>query len=311
MSHAHRHAGNDRGAGRRSLTLALTITLTFLAIEAVGALITGSLALLSDAGHMLSDSSALALSLLAIWLAARPHTHRRTFGYHRAEIVSALANGVLLVILAGVIVFEAIGRLSDPPEIDSAPMLVIAAAGLAANIAAGGILAGSRHDSLNVRSAFWHVAGDALGSIGAIAAALVMLATGWYLADPLISIAIAALVMLSGLRVAREAMSIVLESAPRHLDMQAIREDLLGLPGVSDVHDLHAWTITSGFVALSAHARVLPDGDAAAVVRGAGVLLAERYGIQHATIQPETEPLHSDAEPGACCLGEHAATPAS
>ena len=306
MSGADPHNPQSPLSSRSALTIALVLTSAFLVVEAVGGVLTGSLALVSDAGHMLSDAGALALSLLAVWLASRPHTHRRTYGYHRAEIVAALANGVILAALAVYLFIEAVGRLSDPPDVDSVPMLAIACVGLAVNLVSGGILARAGDGSLNVRSAFWHVAGDALGSVGAIVAGVVMVATGWYLADPLISIGIAALILLSGLRITREALSIVLESAPRHLNIDEIRQDLLALPSVTDVHDLHVWTITSGFVALSAHVRIGQGADPAALVRDASALLADRYDIHHVTVQPESEPVHAGASLGACCLGEHA-----
>lgn len=308
MSAQHSHKHDAPASSRRALTVALLLTATFLVVEAVGGVITGSLALVSDAGHMLSDAAALALSLLAVWLASRPHTHRRTYGYHRAEILAALANGVVLAALALYLLVEAIQRLSDPPDVDSVPMLAIACTGLAVNLLAGIVLVRAGDGSLNVRSAAWHVAGDALGSVGAIVAGVIMVATGWYLADPLVSIAIAALIFLGGLRITREALSIVLESAPRHLDMEEIRQDILRLPNVTDVHDLHVWTITSGFIALSAHVRIEPSADPAALVREASALLSDRFDIHHATIQPESEPLHAGVELGACCLGEHAAT---
>ena len=297
--------GHSQLTGRRALTAALGITTTFLVIEVVGALITDSLALLSDAGHMLSDVSALGLSLLAIWLAARPHTPGRTFGYHRVEIVAALVNGLTLVAVSLYVFWEAAQRFSDPPEVQSGLMLVIASAGLAANAVSGYILSRSGHSNLNVRSAFLHVVGDALGSLGAIIAAIVMLATGWYLADPLISVGIAVLILISAVRVTREALGIVLEFAPKDVDIRAVRSALESVDGVTDVHDLHVWTITSDFVALSAHARVRPGTDSCQMVRRATEMLRNEFDIAHVTIQPEPEPLH-EVRPGVCCLGEHA-----
>jgi len=185
-------------------------------------------------------------------------------------------------------------------------MLVIATAGLGANALSGFILSRSGHSNLNVRSAFLHVLGDALGSVGAIVAGLIMLTTGWYLADPLISVFIAILILISGVRVTREALGIVLEFAPKGIDIGDVRSALESVDGVTDVHDLHVWTITSDFVALSAHARVRPGTDTGLVVRQATEMLGDRFEIGHATIQPEPEPLHGAPQPGSCCLGEHA-----
>jgi cobalt-zinc-cadmium efflux system protein len=291
---------------RTALTVALAITMSFLIVEVIGGVVTNSLALLGDAGHMLSDVSALALSLLAIWLAGRRHTHGRTFGYHRVEILAALANGITLGAIAIYIFWAAAQRFSDPPEVQSGAMLLIAAAGLGANVISGYILNRSSHTSLNVRSAFLHVAGDALGSLGAIVAGIIMLTTQWYLADPLISVLIAFLILISGIRVTREALGIVLEFAPKGIRMEDVRSALLSLDGVTDIHDLHVWTITSDFIALSAHARLTPGTNTGLVVRRAAEVLAEGFDIGHVTVQPELEPVHRDAKPGICCLNDHA-----
>jgi cobalt-zinc-cadmium efflux system protein len=300
--HSHRPALT----GRKALTMALVITTLFFVVEVIGSVVTDSLALFGDAGHMLSDVSALSLSLLAIWMAARPHTPGRTFGYHRVEIVAALVNGLTLGAISLYVFWEAAQRFSDPPEVRSAAMLVIATAGLGANALSGFILSRSGHSNLNVRSAFLHVLGDALGSVGAIVAGLIMLTTGWYLADPLISVFIAILILISGVRVTREALGIVLEFAPKGIDIGDVRSALESVDGVTDVHDLHVWTITSDFVALSAHARVRPGTDTGLVVREATEMLGDRFEIGHATIQPEPEPLHGAPQPGSCCLGERA-----
>jgi cobalt-zinc-cadmium efflux system protein len=300
------HDHSSKMTDRRALAVALVITTTFLVIEVIGGVITNSLALLSDAGHMLSDASALGLSLLAVWLASRPHTHARTFGYHRVEILAALANGVMLMAIAVYVVWEAVQRFSDPPEVQTTTMLLIAMAGLGANLVSAGILNRSDSASLNVRSASVHVAGDALGSLGAIVAALIMLITGWYAADPLISLGISALILVSAVRVTKEALGIVLEFAPGGVSIDDLRCTLLALDGVTDVHDLHLWTITSGFVALSAHARLEAGTDVGRFVRQATIVLGEQFKIAHATIQPEIEPVHGHIRAGVCCLGEHA-----
>jgi cobalt-zinc-cadmium efflux system protein len=300
----HRH---DRsGQNRRALSLALAITALFFVVETVGGILTHSLALLGDAGHQLSDVGAIGLSLFAIWLAARPHAPERTFGYHRAEIVAALANGLTLLAVSAYIFWEAAHRFADPPNVHSGPMLVIAAAGLTANSVSGVILGRAASDSLNVRSALIDVLGDAAAAVGAIAAAIVMLTTGWLLADPLISVVIGLLILLSGARVTRDALRIFLEFVPGHVDMDEVRNALLSIEGVTGVHDLHVWTITSGFVTLSCHAQLKPGTDASNVLRAATAALTERFGIRHVTIQPEPEPMHGGTGQEACCLDEHA-----
>ena len=305
---AERAHGSQAG-NRRALAAALGITTFFMGVEVAGGLLTNSLALLSDAGHMLSDASALGLSLFAIWLAGKPHSPGRTFGYHRAEILAALANGLTLAAISAYVFWEAAQRFAEPPDVESGSMLVVAVTGLLANGASGAILSRAGGDSLNVRSAFLHVLGDALGSVGAIIAGVVMLTTGWFLADPIISVGIGVLILVSGFRVTREALGIVLEFAPKHIDIEEVKRVLLSLNGVRDVHDLHVWTITSGFVALACHLRVAAEADASALLREARNALTQRFQIRHVTIQPEHEPLHGQAEPGVCCLDEHALEP--
>lgn len=290
------------------MAAALGITTFFMVVEVVGGVLTNSLALLSDAGHMLSDSSALGLSLLAIWLAARPHAPGRTFGYHRAEILAALANGLTLVAISLYVFWAAAQRFSDPPDVQSAPMLVVAVVGLSANGVSAVLLSRLGPGSLNVRSAFLHVLGDALGSVGAIVAGVVMLTTGWFLADPLISVGIGVLILVSAVRVTRESLGIVLEFVPKNIKIEDVTGSLLSVEGVTDVHDLHVWTVTSGFVALTCHLRVDQGADTAAVLRSAADALGQRYEIRHVTIQPEHEPIHGE-EPGVCCLAEHAMEP--
>jgi cobalt-zinc-cadmium efflux system protein len=302
------HDHSSPAGNRTPLALALGITTVFMVVEVVGGILTNSLALLSDAGHMLSDASALGLSLLAISLAGRAHAPGRTFGYHRAEILAALANGLTLGVVSLYVFWEAAHRFTEPPEVDSAPMLVVAGIGLAANGISGVILSRQAGSSLNVRSAFLHVLGDALGSVGAIAAGVVMLTTGWYLADPLISVVIAVLILISGVRVTREALGIVLEFVPKHISIDDVRTTILSIDGVTDVHDLHVWTITSGFVAMTCHARVHESADTAAILRCATDALSGRFQIRHVTIQPEHEPMHGE-KPGVCCLDEHAMEP--
>jgi cobalt-zinc-cadmium efflux system protein len=297
--HSHGHAGHGHGPGahrgtdRRALATAAALTTGFTAAEVVGGLLTGSLALLADAAHMLSDSVSLLLALGAVWLAGRPATARRTFGYNRAEILAALANGVLLVVMSAWIVIEAIGRFGDPHEVLGGPMLAVAVVGLLVNLAAAHVLSRGGSASLNVAAALRHVLADLLGSVGVIVAAIVILATGWEAADPLISIVIAALVAASAWSVLRDALDVLLEAAPRDLDTTEIGRAMASLPGVVEVHDLHVWTITSGFPALSAHVIVERDADCHGVRRELERLLHDRFGLHHTTLQVDH---HHDRE---------------
>jgi cobalt-zinc-cadmium efflux system protein len=263
----------------------LALTLAFTAVEIVGGVLTGSLALLADAVHMLSDNLALALALLAVWLAGRPSTPERSFGYQRAEILAALANGVILVVLAVWIFVEAWGRLSNPPEVLAGWMAVVAVVGLAVNLVAAAILARAGHDTLNMRAALRHVIADAIGSAGVLVAALVILVTGWRYADPLAGALIAVAVLASSWGVLRDSVNILLEAAPKGIDAGELGRSLAEMPGVVEVHDLHVWTITSGFPALSAHVLVERDDDCHARRRELEELLLKEYGIEHTTLQ--------------------------
>jgi cobalt-zinc-cadmium efflux system protein len=282
VAHAHDHA---RLESRRALAAALALTASYTVVEVVGGVVTGSLALLADAVHMLSDNVALILALVAVWLATRPETSARTFGYKRAEVLAALANGVLLVALAVWIFVEAVMRLRDPGDVLGGWMLLVAVLGIAVNVAAGLVLARSRRGSINVEAAFRHVFADLLGSVGVAVAAVVILATGWVEADAVVSILIAVLVLASAWSVLRDSTAILLESAPRGLDAEALGRRLAGAPGVVEVHDLHVWTITSGFTALSAHVLVRPGDDCHARRRELETLLRDEFGIGHTTLQ--------------------------
>jgi cobalt-zinc-cadmium efflux system protein len=281
VEHEHDH----RAESRRALALALALTASFTVVEVVGGFLTGSLAVLADAVHMLSDNVSLAIALVAAWLAAKPETPARTFGYKRAEVLAALANGVLLVALAIWIFVEAAMRLSDPPDVLGGWMLVIALVGLGVNVAAAFVLWGARGQSLNVEGALRHVAADLLGSVGIAVAAVVILATGWLEADPLVSFVIGGLVLASAWGILRDATSILLESSPRGIDTEALGGRLAGVQGVVEVHDLHVWTITSGFMALSAHVLVGPGEDCHATRRDLERLLRDEFGIGHTTLQ--------------------------
>ena len=283
--HFHGLPTGDRAGDRRALGIALALTAVYTVAEVVGGLLTGSLALLADAGHMLSDNVSLALAFFAVWIAAKPPTPERTYGFKRVEILVALANGATLVLVSLWIFYEAYQRLQDPPDVLGAWMLAIAVLGLLVNIGAATVLSRSRGGSLNLEAAFRHVVADMLGSAGVITAALVILLTGWLYADPLISVLIGLLILASAWTILRESIRILLEATPRGLDSIEIGTALASVEGVVDVHDLHVWTITSGFPALSAHVLVRPGDDCHAIRRRLEVLLGERFEIEHTTLQ--------------------------
>jgi cobalt-zinc-cadmium efflux system protein len=281
VAHAHDHG---RDADRRALGLALALTATYTVVEVVGGVLTGSLALLADAVHMLSDNVALALALAAVWLAGKPATAQRTFGYKRAEVLVALANGVALVALAIWIFVVAVRRLDYPPDILGGWMLAIAVAGIGVNLAAAAILSRER-TGVNIEAAFRHVLADLLGSIGVTVAAVIILVTGWLEADPIASMLIAVLVLASSWTILRDSTRILLEAAPSGIDTRAVGERLANAPGVVEVHDLHIWTITSGFPALSAHVLVARGEDCHGRRRELEALLRSEFGIEHSTLQ--------------------------
>ena len=282
MEHGHDHG---RVESRRALGAALALTASYTVVEVVGGLLAGSLALLADAVHMLSDNIALAVALAAAWLATRPATPERSFGFKRAEVLAALANGVMLVALAIWIFVEAAVRLRDPGDVLGWWMLAIALVGLAVNVGAGFILSRARRHSLNVEAAFRHVFADLLGSFGVAVAAVVILATGWVEADPLVSILIGVLILASAWSILRDSTEILLESTPRGIDAEALGRRLASASGVVEVHDLHVWTITSGFPALSAHVLVRPGEDCHGRRRELERLLHDEFGIEHTTLQ--------------------------
>jgi cobalt-zinc-cadmium efflux system protein len=299
-SHAHDHSGS-RSSNRKRLLWALALAASFMVAEVAGGLVANSLALLADAGHMLSDVGALGLSLFALCMAARPSGSGKTFGYHRIEILAALVNGATLVALAVWIVVEAVGRLEEPPEVRGPLLLIVAVGGLVVNLMALAVLHGGRDESLNVRGAWLHVMADAMGSVQAIAAGALIWAFGWHWVDPVASIVIAVLIVYSSWSLLQESVAVLMESAPGHVNVDEVRVAILGVEGVGEVHDLHVWTITSGFVALSAHvvtsggAEAGEDGDLLPVLRDE---LRRRFGIEHVTIQVEEEPC---GVPGSVC----------
>jgi cobalt-zinc-cadmium efflux system protein len=280
-------AGRTRDT--RRMTAALLLTCLIAVVEAVGGWLTHSLALLSDAGHMWTDVSALGLALLAAWFAGRPANRKRTYGYVRLEILSALVNGVLLLAITVFIVVEALERFRHPAQVHLGPMAIVAAIGLVANLVAMAFLHAGH--SLNTRSAFLHVVGDALSSVGVLVGAAVMAVSGWAWVDPVISIAISAVVVVGGWRVLREAVDVLLETVPPHVDADGVEKALGSIPRVTAVHDLHIWTVGGGMVALSAH--LVVDEPSACendtILAAAKCALVEQFGIDHSTLQIESQ----------------------
>jgi cobalt-zinc-cadmium efflux system protein len=271
------------------LKLALALSCVYFFAELIGGFLTNSLALLSDAGHMLSDIGALALSLFAFRIAKRPATVSSTFGYHRVEILAALFNGLTLWLIVGVIFAAAYNRFLDPPPVESYGMMVVASVGLLVNIVAGAVLYGSHHHNLNLRGAFLHIVSDALGSMGAITAGLIMLFTGWYVADPVISILIGLLILRASWNLVKESLSVLMQAVPKGIRLEDVQRCLEEVEGVSKVHDLHVWAVTSDLFTLSAHAVVENGGDFHQVLNSIEEVLKERFNIEHTTIQLEIE----------------------
>jgi len=280
----HAHAAAPGGNGR--LAAALLLTLSFAAIEAVAGWWSGSLALLSDAAHMLTDSSALGLAAGAAWLARRPPSTRHSYGLVRAEVLAALFNSLVMLVLIGYIVHEAIDRLGAPREIAGDAVIGVAAIGLAVNLVVAWVLSRGEH-TLNSRAALLHVLGDALSSVAAIAAGIVIVTTGWTPIDPLLSLLVAALILVSALRLLREVVHVLMEGVPLHVRLDAVGRDLAALEGVLRVHDLHVWTLSSGIIALSAHLEIRTLADWPAILAAARRTMDTRHGIRHVTLQPE------------------------
>ena len=278
-----------RADSRRRLWIALAINLALLGATLVGGLITGSLALLADAGHMLSDVAAIALGLVAGGLASLPGGPQRTFGYQRTEVIAALANGIALVVIAVLVAVAAIDRLGDPPEVEGAGVLALGLAGVAGNLAATWVLARGQREDINLESVLRHSAADALGSLGVIVSGGVILATGWEPIDPLAGLAIAGLILASSARLISEPFDVLMESAPAGMDAQEIAREMGQIENVREVHDLHVWTVTAGFETLAAHVVVASGADRDLVQRRLEVMLRERYELQHTTLQMEEE----------------------
>lgn len=301
-SHDHSHAGHDHSHGphghhhfdpsgnKKGLMIALIITVGIMFLEFFGGLVTNSLALLSDSGHMLNDASSLALSLVAVWFATKPASPNKTYGFHRFEILAALLNGVTLFVVAGFIIVEAYGRFFEPPTVASGSMMLIACIGLLANVASAWSLMrkGDVKNNINLRSAYLHVLGDALGSVGAIVAGLVMMIFGWYIADPIISVLVALLILRGAWGIIKHTVHVLMEGTPITVNPAEVKEVLENIEGVINVHDLHIWTITSGLDSLSCHLLIKDQEDDQLILQQAIQLIAERFKIQHTTIQIET-----------------------
>lgn len=291
----HAHHGHDhlRAGNTRRMAIALVINMAMLAAAIAGWLVFDSVALAADAGHVLSDIGAIGLGIAAAWAASRPARGRRTFGLRRAEIFAAFANGILLIAVAAWVFIEAIGRLSDAPEVDGAGVAAVGAFGLIGNGVATLVLARGDRDDLNLEGVLRHSAADALGSLSALVAGLVIAAGGPEEADPVAALMIGCLIVLGSWRLIRDPLEVLLESAPRGIDVQEVGDAMCRVHGVREVHDLHIWTVTSGFPALAAHLRVEPHGDMDAIRAEVEAVLRERFGITHTTLQTTYERLLS------------------
>jgi cobalt-zinc-cadmium efflux system protein len=296
--HSHAHVG---AGGRKGLLIALSITLFMMIAEIIGGILSNSLALLSDAGHMFTDTLALALSFFAMKFAGMPATEKKTFGFYRLEILAALLNGVILVLISLYIIYEAYHRILNPPPVQGMLMLVVAIIGLIVNIIGALSLVKHHESSLNIRSAFLHIIGDAVSSVGVIFGGMVIYYTGWYLIDPLLSILIALGIIVGSYGLMTESVNILLESAPSHINIAAVTEEIARVKGVQEAYHIHVWTITSGVYAMSAHVIVsdMPVSGSRALLDDIRQRLADRFKILHSTIQFECERCN---ESGVCPL---------
>lgn len=288
-SHEMHHHLPARAEHERRLAFVLALTTITLAAQILGAWLTGSLALLADAGHMLTDAGALGLTLVAIRFARRPATYAHSYGFYRAEILAALLNGAVLFAVSGFVLWEAVNRLREPPAVEAEAMAGIAAIGLVVNLIGAAVLHAGARDSLAVEGAYLEVLADLLGSLGVIAAGLIMWATQWWYADPLVSLGIGVFIIPRTYRLVSRAVSILMEGAPAGLDIAAVERAITADPDVEEIHDLHVWSISSGIPALSVHVVVRPDADGDAVLDRLCARLAEQFGIDHTTIQIERQ----------------------
>jgi cobalt-zinc-cadmium efflux system protein len=285
--HDHDHGAGVRDTSRGRLLTALVLTSAFLVAEVVAGFLSGSLALLSDAGHMLTDAGALGLAMWAQALGRRPRTSRKTFGYRRAEILAAAGNGVVLGVTAVMVLIEAVRRLGAPPRVEGGPMLVVAVGGLAVNLVVAGVLWRGRESSLNIRAAAAHVLADAVGSVAAIAAAILVLGPGWNIADPLISIPISLLILFGAWRLLRESLHVLMEGAPARIDPTQLERIVRETPGVSGLHDLHVWSIADDLPVVTVHVQLAPGHHGVQVASDVGRALEQAMGAAHVTVQPE------------------------
>lgn len=298
--HDHHHHHHHHNANKKALLFSFILIFSFMIVEVIGGFLTNSLALLSDAGHMLSDAAALGLSLAAFKIGERGASTSKTYGYKRFEILAAWINGVALIIISLYIFWEAYHRFFQPPEVGSG-MLIVAGIGLVVNLVVAWILMkGDTSENLNLRSAFLHVLGDLLGSVGAIVAGLLILAFGWNIADPIASVLVALLVLVSGVRVTKDSFHILMEGKPAAISLDAITEELKLIDGVKDVHDIHIWSITSDFHSFSCHMMVEDHVNRDVILQKASRLLSESYGLKHSTIQLEGESLGHDHDDNCC-----------
>jgi cobalt-zinc-cadmium efflux system protein len=286
--HTHNHQ-SSANANQRRLLIALAITGLMTLVELAGGLLSNSLALLGDAGHMFTDTLALGLSVVALSLAKRPASQNRTYGFHRAEVLAALANGTILVLICGFLFYEAYQRFVEPPEVRGTLMLAVAAVGFLANLLGILILRSASRDNLNLRGAFLHMWGDTISSVGVIVAGVIILATGWTMVDPIISIFIGLLILRGAVGLVLESSDILLEAVPKHLDVAQIISALKEIEGVRDVHDVHLWTITSGIYALSCHLQIEDRmvSSSSQIVEAVNQALSQKFGIGHSTLQLE------------------------
>lgn len=295
-SHSHSHTSN-----KKALLSSFILIAAFMVVEVIGGILTNSLALLSDAGHMLSDAAALGLSFFAIKLGEKQVSQEKTYGYKRFEIIAAALNGLTLVLISLYIFYEAFQRFFAPPEVQSSGMLMISLTGLVVNIIAAWILMrGDKDENLNVRSAFLHVLGDMLGSVGAIVAALLIMFFGWTIADPIASVIVAVLILISGYRVTKDSFHILMEGAPTQIDMQQVKAALSKIPLVKEVHDLHIWTITSGYPVLSCHITISDEGIHDEILAQTQKILHDDFHIEHSTIQVEKAAIGCPSPHGTC-----------
>jgi len=295
MNNQRNQKGRLTSAGSSRLKIALLIVLAIMTLEIIGGILSNSLALLGDAGHMLVDALALGLSLFAITIARRPATPSKTYGYHRVEIMAALANGITLVLLALWIFYEAYQRFLEPPLVQTQLMILVATIGLIANLSGILLLRGVSRKSLNIKAAFWHIVGDTIASVGVIIAGVIIAFTGWYVADPIIAVFIGGIILWGAVRLVRESADILLEAVPRHIQVDKVIEIIKNVSGVEDVHDIHVWTITSGIHAMSAHL-IIEDqtvSRSAEIVETVNQNLAKHFNITHTTLQLECEKCES------------------